>query len=98
MEEAIFSKKTGYRHLIIYMNYPIPEHPSKLLDPETVRDIRSRSFASEQLRVLHPEQLSLIHERKWFNMFVPKEFGGLELSLPESIRLEESLAWADGSL
>ncbi len=30
-------------------------------------------------------------------MFVPKEFGGLELSLPDGVKIEECLSWADGS-
>lgn len=80
------------------MNDPAIEHSSGLLDPGTVKNIRSRSSEAEQLKTLHPDQLSLIYERKWFNMFVPKEFGGLGLTLPEGLRLEEALAWADGSL
>ena len=30
-------------------------------------------------------------------MYVPKAYGGLGLSLPEILRIEEGLSWADGS-
>lgn len=43
-------------------------------------------------------QLNLIHQRKWFRMFVPKSHGGLQYSLPEALRLQEQLAKIDGSL
>ena len=26
---------------------------------------------------LHPEQLQIIYEQNWFNLFVPKQYGGL---------------------
>ena len=80
------------------MDNPEVESFSDLLTDETVIGLRHWSVASEQLRKLHPEQLSLIYKQNWFNMYVPKEFGGLALSLPAGLRLEESLAWADGSL
>jgi alkylation response protein AidB-like acyl-CoA dehydrogenase len=41
---------------------------------------------------------SLIHERGWLSMLAPKSSGGAELALPEVVRLEESIAEADGSV
>jgi len=53
---------------------------------------------SENLGQLHPELLNLVYQQKWFNLYVPKAYGGEEKTLPEILRIEESLAKADGSL
>ncbi len=82
---------------VIVMNHPIP-HPSLLIPTALTDEIIHLSAEAEGLGVLHPRQLSLIYEYKWFKLFVPRSQGGLELSLPEGLRLEEGLAWADGSL
>src|SRR5579859_6889132 len=73
------------------------EHPSAWLSKENVEAIRSNACEAESLRELHPNQLELIHRERWLNMFVPKMFGGLELTLPEVLQMEEALAWTDGS-
>jgi indole-3-acetate monooxygenase len=73
-------------------------HPSEFIPEELVYIIRDSSLESEKLKQLHPLQLKIILEQKWFQLFVPKIYGGLELSLPEALRLEEALAWTDGSL
>ncbi|MBN8861240.1 MAG: acyl-CoA dehydrogenase [Sphingobacteriales bacterium] len=62
-----------------------------------VDGIRKESFAAEKSGSLTPAQLDIIYRQNWFNIFVPRHIGGLELSLPEGARLQESLAWADGS-
>jgi len=53
---------------------------------------------AEHLGKLHPAQLEIIYEQGWFKFLVPKRYSGLELALPDMVRLEESLAWANGSL
>lgn len=53
---------------------------------------------SEELGKLHPELLELVYKQKWFNLYVPKVYGGQERALPEILRIEENLAKADGSL
>ncbi|AXY77947.1 acyl-CoA dehydrogenase [Paraflavitalea soli] len=72
-------------------------HPSSVIAAELTNTIRSFAAAAEALRQLHPVQLDIIYEQGWFNLFVPKQYGGLELSLPEALHIEEALAWADGS-
>ncbi len=72
-------------------------HPSDFLDKSLTDTISKYAAEAEQMGRLHPEQLSLIYEQKWFNLFVPKAFGGLQLSLPEGLKIEECIAWADGS-
>ncbi len=73
-------------------------HPFEYIPKELADIIRDSSFEAEKLKQLHPSQLKIILEQKWFLLFVPKTYGGLELSLPEALRLEEALAWTDGSL
>lgn len=73
-------------------------HPSTLLKPEWVDIIRNSAARAEQKEQLQFEQLQLIYEQQWFKMAIPKHYGGLEMSLPSLVRLEEALAWADGSL
>ena len=73
-------------------------HPSEFISEELVNIIRDTALEAEKLKRLHPSQLKIILEEKWFQLFVPKIYGGLELSLPEALRLEEALAWTDGSI
>jgi alkylation response protein AidB-like acyl-CoA dehydrogenase len=47
---------------------------------------------------LHPAQQALIHERGWLRMLAPRSLGGLEMALPEVVRLEEAIARVDGSM
>jgi len=72
--------------------------PSHLLQPEWVDTIRRHAFAAEEAGMLQPQQLELIYQQQWFKLLAPKAYGGLEASLPDQIRLEEALSWADGSL
>jgi alkylation response protein AidB-like acyl-CoA dehydrogenase len=72
-------------------------HPGKFISREVTDVIRTFAADAEQLGELHPMQLAQIYQHRFFHLFVPKEKGGLELSLPEGLRIEESLSWADGS-
>ncbi|MDP4284735.1 MAG: acyl-CoA dehydrogenase [Bacteroidota bacterium] len=72
-------------------------HPSFFIDTQLTDTIRHFARDAEGLGRLHPQQLSIIYEQKWFNLFVPTSYGGLHLSLPEGLKIEECLAWADGS-
>jgi len=73
-------------------------HPSVLLETEWVTIIRREAMAAEQAGMLQAGQLELIYQQQWFKLLVPKAYGGLELDLPDLIRMEEALSWADGSL
>jgi len=76
---------------------PIP-HPSFFIDAHLTDTIRHFATEAEKTGKLHAQQLSIIYEQKWFNLFVPQEYGGLHLSLTEGLKIEESLAWTDGSV
>jgi alkylation response protein AidB-like acyl-CoA dehydrogenase len=79
------------------MNRKGISHPSSFIPASLTEVIRGLAPEAEKLGRLHSQQLSIIYEQKWFNLFVPEEYGGLALSLPEGLKIEESLAWADGS-
>ncbi len=65
---------------------------------KVVELLRTQSAKAEAEGKLTAEQLDVIYRNKWFKLFVPKYLGGLELTVPEGVRLEEELAWIDGSL
>lgn len=69
-----------------------------IISNETVGKLRRLATAAEAEGRLVAEQLSVIYEKKWFKLFVPQQLGGLGLSVPEGVRLEEELARIDGSL
>lgn len=73
-------------------------HPSSIIDPTTVGIIRNVAREAEISGRLHDEQLAQVYQHNWFNLFVPAAYGGLELSLPAALQVEEALAWTDGSL
>lgn len=72
-------------------------HPSAWLDRQSMEQIRNNSLEAEKIRTLHPQQLEAIYKNKWMKMYIPKQYGGLDLSLLEILRIEEALSWADGS-
>jgi len=69
-----------------------------MIAEELVHQLRNLSDRAEVDGRLIPEQLDIIYNQRWFKLFVPRCYGGLELTAPEGIRLEEELAWIDGSL
>src|SRR3982751_558690 len=73
-------------------------HPSALLQPDWVETIRKYAPEAERLGKLHPAQLALVYKHQWFNLLSPVEYGGLQTPLPQLIKTEEALSWADGSL
>lgn len=52
---------------------------------------------SEELGELHPDILEIAYEQEWFKLYVPVAYGGPGKKLPEILRLEEDLAYVDGS-
>ena len=72
-------------------------HPSAWLDTASAETIRQHAGDAERMRELHPQQLASIYKNNWLKMYVPEKYGGLALTLPEILRLEEALSWCDGS-
>ena len=52
---------------------------------------------SEELGELHPDILEIAYEQEWFKLYVPVAYGGPGKKLPEILRIEEDLAYVDGS-
>lgn len=73
-------------------------HPSHYIAPELSEALRTGAAEAERAGSLLPGQLEVVYRQRWFNLFVPQHFGGLGLGLPEALRLQEALAWTDGSL
>jgi alkylation response protein AidB-like acyl-CoA dehydrogenase len=72
--------------------------PDTLISDSVLEQLREESAAAENDGRLTANQLAIIYREGWFKMFVPKALGGMELSLPEGLRMEEALARVDGSL
>lgn len=72
-------------------------HPSHFIDTAAAATLRQYAAEAEKAWLLHPLQLAEIYANKWFLLFVPQQYGGLELSVVEGVKIEEGLAWADGS-
>ncbi|MFD0795524.1 acyl-CoA dehydrogenase [Mucilaginibacter litoreus] len=73
-------------------------HPTEVLKPEWVETIRAYAADAERSGKLHSEQLKLVYDQQWFNLLAPARYGGLQTNLPDLIKTEEALSWADGSL
>lgn len=68
------------------------------ISPGLVARLRGLAAEAETGGSLTAEQLAVCYEQGWFKLFVPVSYGGLGLTLPEAVRLEEELAFIDGSL
>lgn len=71
---------------------------SEIMDNHTATILSAYATAAEENKQLTKEQLNILTDKKWFKIFVPENYGGLNFSLPEALRLEEALATIDGSL
>lgn len=71
---------------------------SDTLTPKIIDNIRTESAAAEKSGKLTAKQLELIYENGWLAILIPSVYGGKQMSMPEVVKLEEALAYADGSL
>ena len=72
-------------------------HPSAFIEQDWQQLIRQTAAEAEHMGKLHPKQLNLIYQQKWFKALMPTAYGGLDLTIPQLVRLQEGLSWADGS-
>ena len=75
----------------------ILQHPSAFINAGDVNIIRDKACEAEQMGMLHPEQLKIIYEHKWFKLLVPEIYTGQQVTLPGLLQLQEAISWADGS-
>lgn len=72
-------------------------HPSEYISSEIADTLRKHALSAEEDKSLTTEQLAVIHNEQWFDLFVPESHGGLGKNFPDAVRLQEAIAWADGS-
>src|SRR5476649_477814 len=72
-------------------------HPSTHINADDVTTIRRAAPEAERMVRLHPGQLEIIYRQKWFKLLVPEVYGGLQITLPDLVRLQEAISWTDGS-
>lgn len=68
------------------------------IDPHIAAELEKYATQAEKKECLQKKQLEIIYKEKWFKLFVPESLGGLGLSLPEALKVEQELATIDGSL
>ena len=71
---------------------------SALILPRDAARIALDAAAADRAGWLSVRQQGLLHRRGWLRMLAPRAAGGLELPLPEAVRLEEAVAAIDGSM
>jgi len=70
----------------------------EFLRPEELETLEKEVSLAEQQGRLTDAQLEILFRRGLFHLFVPKQYGGLELDLLAGKKLQEQLAYLDGSL
>jgi indole-3-acetate monooxygenase len=68
------------------------------LSEQDLAVIAEHAFQADRDAWLQPAQQALIHERGWLRMLAPRSVGGMEMALPDVVRLEEAIARVDGSM
>jgi len=72
--------------------------PAHFLPDGVLQLIRGQAAVAEGRRDLSPAVMDLVYKEGWFRLLTPRRWGGRALPLPQLVRLEEGLAFADGSL
>ena len=62
---------------------------------QLIKDVQQESIKSKQLV---ESQLTLIYANNWFNIWVPKEYGGAGYSFKDGLELLKELAYYDAGL
>ncbi len=69
-----------------------------MLSQDIINLIQESQLSAAKAGVLPDAILSEVAKNRWFDLWVPKEYGGLQKPLVEGCQLLESLAYWDGSL
>jgi len=72
-------------------------HPSAFVSPTLASALRDTAREAEELGDLHAGQWEIFFKNGWLDTLVAREYGGKELPLPQVLKLEEGISWADGS-
>ncbi|WP_156308486.1 acyl-CoA dehydrogenase family protein [Sphingobacterium endophyticum] len=69
-----------------------------MLTDQQITIIQENQSVGIQQKSLSDNQLKLIYQYNWFNIWVPKQLNGLELTFPSGLELIEELAYWDAGL
>lgn len=69
-----------------------------MLQAEYLQIIHDNQHKSIAAKRLVEEQLDLIYANNWFNIWVPREYGGLGYTLQQGLDLLRELAYVDGAM
>ncbi|MVZ65091.1 acyl-CoA dehydrogenase [Sphingobacterium sp. DK4209] len=67
-----------------------------MLSSEQILTIKEAQSEAIHKKSLTANQLKLAYDNNWFNLWVPKEYGGKEAKLGDGLALLEALAYEDG--
>ena len=73
-------------------------HPSQFLNNYIYETLRKEAVDAEKMETLTRQQLEIIYAEKYFKIWVPKKWDGLECTLQQGLQYIEALAWCDGSV
>lgn len=80
------------------MSSGLPKKNSMQLPDTTVtKRLQAQTTLADLQHALQADQIALIHSHPWLKMLAPQALGGSETTLPEVVRLEETLSAIDGS-
>ncbi len=69
-----------------------------MLKPNEIQIIRDNQAQSIVQKSLVEAQLQMIYDNNWFNIWVPKHYGGKAMDLVSGVSLLEEIAYWDGGL
>jgi alkylation response protein AidB-like acyl-CoA dehydrogenase len=70
---------------------------SEFIAENDLKIFHEKAGEAEHLKVLHPDQLTVIRKYQLFKMFIPARLGGAGMTLPEILKVEEAISYQDGS-
>lgn len=65
---------------------------------ELTHELRASASQADRLARLPEPVVRRLHELRLFRLWIPERYGGLELALPETLEIYESVARIDGSI
>lgn len=69
-----------------------------MLTDQQITIIQENQLVGIKQKSLSENQLKLIYQNNWFNIWVPNQLNGLELTFPSGLKLIEELAYWDAGL
>lgn len=71
---------------------------SDYFSEQEISDLTEEANRSDDLEMLSSSALDILNEKRLSDLFVPQQYGGLQLDLPKALAWLEATCWIDGSL